>query len=97
MKYVKVKWKHDLSDTPELLYSELDSDQWEVRKVEAYADGRMDFADHEERTGSTKLGIEPMPPLDIIATDPEFEPQVISAAEFESVWEKAKARERQCL
>lgn len=87
-----MKWIHDLPDTPELLYSELDSEQWEIRKVEVYPDGRMDFADHEERTGSTKLGIEPMPPLEDIAADPQFEPQVISAEEFESVWERAKAR-----
>jgi hypothetical protein len=30
--------------------------------------------------------------LDQIAGDPEFEPTVISAEEFESVWKKAKAR-----
>lgn len=91
MKYVKVKWLHALDDTPVLLYSELDSDMWEVRKVEIYADGRMDFADREERSGSTKLGIEPLPPLEAIAADPEFEPVTISADEFESVWEQAKA------
>lgn len=91
MKYVKVKWRHSLDDTPVLLYSELNSGLWEVRKVEVYADGRIDFADREERSGSTKLGIEPLPSLEEIAADPEFEPAAISAAEFESVWEQAKA------
>ncbi|WP_409566395.1 DUF6881 domain-containing protein [Rhizobium leguminosarum] len=38
MKYIKVKWLHSSPDTPVLLYSELDSDMWEVRKVEAYAE-----------------------------------------------------------
>lgn len=91
MKYVKVKWLHSLDDTPVLLYSELNPELWEVRKVEVYADGRMDFADREGRSGSTKLGIEPLPPLEEIAADPEFEPMTISAAEFETVWEQAKA------
>jgi hypothetical protein len=92
MKYVKVRWIHSLSDEPVMLYSELTDDMWETRKVEIYADGRADFANSEERSGSTNLGIEPLPSLEEIAADPEFEPAVISAEEFESVWEQAKAR-----
>lgn len=90
MRYVKVKWLHSSRDTPVLLYSELNPGLWEVRKVEVYADGHMDFADRDERSGSTKLGIEPLPPLEEIALSPEFEPAVISAEEFESVWEQAR-------
>jgi hypothetical protein len=90
MKCIKVKWSS--VGTPVLLYSELNPELWEVRKVEAYADGRMDFADREERSGSTKLGIEPLPPLEQIAADPEFEPAIISAEEFGSVWGKAKVQ-----
>lgn len=92
MKYVKVKWLHTSADYPVLLYSELTADRWELRKVELYADGRMGFADREEQSGSTELGIEPLPPLEQIAADPEFEPAIISAEEFESVWARAKAR-----
>jgi len=94
VKYIKVKWLHTSLDSPTLLYSELNSDLWEVRKVEAYADGRTDFADREEHSGSTKLGIEPLPPLEQIAADPEFEPVIISAEEFESVWQHAKSQLR---
>ena len=93
MRYIKVKWLHTLPDAPVLLYSELNGELWEVRKVEVYADGRMDFAGHEEQPGSTRLGIEPLPNLKEIAADREFEPAIISAEEFESVWEKAKAGE----
>lgn len=75
-----------------MLFSELTDDMWETRKVEVYADGRADFADSEERSGSTKLGIEPYPPLEEIAADPQFEPVVISAEEFEAAWKSAKAR-----
>jgi hypothetical protein len=90
MKYIKVKWLHSSPDTPVLLYSELDSNMWEVRKVEVYSDGKKDFANHDHRSGSTKLGIEPLPALEEIAADPEFEPMVISAEEFEGVWQQAK-------
>lgn len=91
MKYVKVKWLQDSPDYPVLLYSELNAQDWEVRKVEVYADGRMDFADHDERSGDTKLGIEPLPALTDIAADPEFEPFTITAEEFEKVWLEARS------
>ncbi len=44
MKYIKVKWLHSHPDEPVLLYSELDKDRWETRKVEVFADGRIGFA-----------------------------------------------------
>jgi hypothetical protein len=92
VKYIKVKWLHASPDHPMLLYSEINPELWEVRKVEAYADGRMDFADRENCSGNTILSIEPLPPLEEIAADPEFEPVIISAEEFESIWEQAKTR-----
>jgi hypothetical protein len=91
MKYVRVRWNHALPDEPILLSSELDDQMWETRKVEVYADGRADFANHEVQSGSTKLGIEPYPTLEEIAADPQFEPTVISAEEFVAVWKQAKA------
>ncbi|ANY84031.1 hypothetical protein BB934_37860 (plasmid) [Microvirga ossetica] len=97
MKYIKVRWLHTSPDSPVLLYSELNDELWEVRKVEVYADGRVDFADREEQSGSTRLGIEPLPTLEEIAADPEFELTVISAEEFDSAWEVAKARQKDRL
>ena len=90
MKYVKVRWIHSSSDEPVMLYSELNDELWELRKVEVYADGRADFANRDERSGSTKLGIEPLPSLEEIAANPEFEPVIISAEEFEAAWRSAK-------
>lgn len=92
MNYIKVKWIHSFSYEPIWLYSELDSENWETRKVEVFADGKMSFADDKSTSGDTGLSIEPLPPLEIIAADPEFEPATISAEEFESVWRKATAR-----
>jgi len=74
-----------------LLYSELGPDRWEVRKVELHADGRMSFADQERQSGDTHLGLVPVPPLEEMAADPEFEPEAISAEEFESAWRRANA------
>jgi len=90
MKYIMVKWIQKAPNEPVLLYSELDDHMSELRKIEVYTDGHADFADREKRSGNTKLGIEPFPPLEEITADPEFEPQLISAEEFETLWDKLR-------
>jgi hypothetical protein len=91
MNYLKVKWKHSFSDEPVLLYSELDDARWELRKVEVFPDGKMGYAAAGKDSGGTKLTKEPLPSLAQIAFDTQFEPVVISGAEFESVWDEATA------
>lgn len=88
LQYIKVEWLHDNPDEPIVLFSELDEGRWEIRKVEVYADGTMDFADEENSSGNTRLGSLPVPLLNELTS--EFRPQVITAAEFERVWAMAK-------
>lgn len=90
MKYICVKWNHLFTEEPSLLYSELDDNRWEHRKVEIYADGRRDYASKYERRGNADLSEEPLPPLAEIAMDPQFEPVEISQAEFENIWTAAR-------
>lgn len=91
MRYIRVAWDHDSSDDPIVLYSELDADAREVRKVEVFRDGRMGFADLTESTESTRLGLVPVPELDEIASSREFRPSEITEREFEHYWESARA------
>jgi hypothetical protein len=72
MEYIKVKWLHSHPDEPVLLYSELDDNRWETRKVEVFADGSIGFASATEDTSSTntKLSIVPIPTVEEIASDP---------------------------
>jgi hypothetical protein len=93
MEYIKVKWVHSHSGEPVLLYSELDKDRWETRKVEVFADGRIGFASATEITPSTKtkLSLEPLPTLDEIASDPQFQPVEIAKDEFEAVWSNRRS------
>ena len=86
MIYIKVRWIHDHPNYPVMLYSELDGSRWEVRKVEVFADGQCGYASVTEQHGSTRLGVEPFPDLSEIGQDPEFEPAVILAEEFEEIW-----------
>jgi len=91
MTYFKCKWNHTFPDGPILLYSELDDQRWELRKVEVFRDGRMGYADAEKEFGGSGLGLEPTPSLADIAANSEFEPVEITRQEFESVWSEAIA------
>jgi hypothetical protein len=89
MRYLKVEWKHDEPGEPTLLYSEVDDDGWEVRKVELFRDGKMGHASRQADTELTMLGEVAVPSLEAIADDPEFVPSLISKEEFEGIWHKA--------
>ena len=88
MNYIKVKWNHSLPGEPVWLYSELDAERWETRKVEVFADGSRGYASATESGGETRLGEAPIPPLIKISYDPQFEPVEITKEEFEEVWSK---------
>jgi hypothetical protein len=89
MRYVRVAWKHVFPDDPILIYSELDDDRWEVRKVEVFRDGALGYASAKGSSRSLGLGLEPYPPLEEIAGDPQFEPVEITRQEFEDIWLRA--------
>ncbi|NUW29821.1 hypothetical protein HTZ77_00015 [Nonomuraea sp. SMC257] len=89
MRYLKVIWRHDFDDYPVELYSELDNEGYEVRKVEIYRSGRRDYADFAKSTGQTGLGEIPVPSIEEIAEQEEFTPAWINADEFERVWDLA--------
>jgi hypothetical protein len=90
MRYMKVLWLHRSSHYPSVLYSEIGEDDCERRKVDMYADGRMSFASSTEHSGDTRLGETEIPPIEVIAVDPEFDPVAISAKEFEEIWLQAR-------
>jgi len=87
--YLRVEWKHIHADDPVMLYSELDEDRWEVRKVEVFADGRMTYAGGTGSSGHTRLGEVQVPSVDEIAKNAGLTPVAISREEFETSWEKA--------
>src|SRR5687767_3451121 len=88
-RYIRVGWRHNNSEDPVTLYSELDEASWELRKVEVYSDGRMGYAAENVEFGGARLGTVPVPPLFEIECEPEFDPAEISADAFESVWRAA--------
>jgi hypothetical protein len=92
MTYLKVVWRHDHPDYPVLLYSELDEERWEVRKVEVFKNGKLGYASKEAKSANTFFGELPVPSFEDIAKNNEFEPTLISKEEFESTWDSAIAK-----
>ena len=89
MKYILVNWKHSDPRDPVQVYSEIDAEQWEHRKVELFSDGHLGLADGRNEIGGSRLGLEPWPDLEKLGAEPEFEIAEITKTEFETVWKRA--------
>jgi hypothetical protein len=92
MSFLAVQWHHSNPEDPIWLYSELNDERREIRKVEVFADGLHDWAEGEASTGAAQLSKQPLPPFAEIALQPEFAPREISREEFEVVWRKATSK-----
>jgi hypothetical protein len=88
--YIKVFWHHSFPDEPVILYSEIDANRWERRKVSVFPDGKLGYASDEETTHSVMLSVEPLPTLLEIGSDAQFDPREIERQEFEDVWSRAR-------
>jgi hypothetical protein len=86
MRYIDVAWHHDHPKEPVRLVSEIDADGFEIRKLEFFRDGRVQFACNAGGSGDTRLGEAPVPPLSEINKDPEFEGVTIDPGEFARLW-----------
>ena len=85
--YYRVEWRHEDDEYPVVLYSALDKDRWEVRKVDVWANGVGVTSDsvNAQDFQSIFLGAVPTPSLDEINSDPQFVGTEITAAEFDRV------------
>ena len=88
--YLYCRWRHNDVDYPVEIWSELDGARWEMRKVERWPDGRVGYADEEEEVGGTGLATLPVPSIDEIADQYEFDPVEITREEFETHWAARK-------
>jgi hypothetical protein len=68
------------------MYSEIDDDGWEVRKVEVFRDGSHGWADCSASTRDTGLGDIAIGGLAEINSQKCFEASRISAEDFENIW-----------
>lgn len=87
--YSKVTWRHSNSYDPVEIYCELDDARWEVRRVEVFSDGSLDYASRSKSEGRTFLSPETFSSLAEIRANPEFEATEIEKDEFDQMWSKA--------
>lgn len=89
MKYIKVNWKHDFQNEPIILYSELDKEMNEIRKVEVYRNNVLGFAYKNISVNGTFLSKTKIIELSEINKDAQFLASEIKKEEFELIWRKA--------
>ena len=89
MPYIKVARRHDRRDEPIVVYSELDDNRRETRKVEIFGRGPAGYASGDRSSGSTTLRAEAVPDLSAMPPDPKSRREEISKREFEEVWRRA--------
>ena len=92
--YELLEWIHDHEDEPCLIFSELDDERYETRKIEVFKDGRMvKVSEDNPARGSTGLAVLPVPSIEETnaITEEKLHAQEISAAEFEDLWNSSDA------
>jgi hypothetical protein len=92
--YLRVTWIHQHTDEPVVLFSELDDQRMEMRKVEVFRDGSIGWACAAGARGKSRLGEVPIPSLHDITLQAELQPDVIGVQDFERIWiDAVKGRE----
>jgi hypothetical protein len=87
--YERLEWIHDHEDQPRFIYSELDDERYETRKIAVFKDGRMVKVSVDHSGGGSKgLAMLPVPSIEETnaITEEKFHASEISAAEFEDLW-----------
>ncbi|WP_081635457.1 DUF6881 domain-containing protein [Nocardia sp. BMG111209] len=92
MRYIKVYWHHDFDDDPVMYFHEVGDDDWEIRRVQVYRDGRTEWADENHETDTAGTAEIPITSIAEIASQSEFDAEEITHNEFEREWSKARGR-----
>ncbi|ADP17962.1 hypothetical protein AXYL_04647 [Achromobacter xylosoxidans A8] len=90
MEYISVVWSSGSKEDPIRMVSELDADRFERRKLEFFEDGSVDAASDFQETPRTALGTMAVPTVEEINIDRQFTAQLITAADFEALWDACR-------
>lgn len=92
MRYILVEYDHAQEDDPVRVYSEVDRDDLETRRVEFYGNGLW-FAYGEEHGGGEALSKTPFPAeVRSLNVPGEVTARTIPASVFREVWDQAAER-----
>ncbi len=88
MKYIHIQWNHDLPDAPTDVYSELDDNRMEIRKIEVFGDQTVGYALLGLASELTSLRPTPVPYVSQLNQDPKASARDIEWHEFDDLWDK---------
>lgn len=92
MDYIHVAWMHDYVEEPVELWSELDEGGNEVRRIQLFRDGRIEWVDESGGTDEGGLGEVPIDLDEIRQQADQFLLKVIDRPSFEQRWDSAAGR-----
>ncbi len=88
MEYIQLEWFHDVAEDPCIIYSEINGQRYEVRKIAAFKDGTYMKCNEEMINSQIELADVPFPVnLEEINQDKQFYAKYISKEEFQEKWE----------
>lgn len=87
--YLRVVWSHSYTEEPIELYSEVDDEGYETRKVQVFRDGRLEWANSEVETELTGLSEHPIGSIEEINSHSDLSASIITKQEFEAIWRQA--------
>lgn len=85
MEYIDVLWKHTHENEPVRLVLELDDGRFELRRLEFFMNGTVRAITGDE-IHEAAIEVLPVPPLEDINNDKQFEGRTLTAREFEALW-----------
>ncbi|MCL2682872.1 MAG: hypothetical protein FWE63_05235 [Bacteroidales bacterium] len=89
MKFIKIHWTHSFKDSPEFIYSAIDEEGYEIKKVEVFKSG--DYTVYSENINSDRLAEGIYPSLEELTFEEKIESMQafeIDEVEFNEIWSK---------
>lgn len=90
MFYVLLEWSHKWDDEPVQIWSELDDQRCETRKIEVFSHGFRLTYDHEDPRSAAGLADVPFPEdLRKLNAAGPFHASSVSQSDFEGLWSRS--------
>jgi hypothetical protein len=90
--WVHVVWIGAPDDEAVDWYDELDAARWSIRCVRRFRDGSVQALSYASPDWRTEMPEVPIPPVDEINDNSDFQAKEITKIEFERVWSAASDR-----
>ena len=86
MRYIDITWHHDELDEPYRFISEINTENFETRKLVFFKTAKIGFADADQNSHGIELGTVAVPTLNDILAEDEFTGTAITQETFNQLW-----------